>query len=101
MENQGFKKKGGLFSEFANKNKVVLERKKLEHLNERLEKEKNLINLNKNNEKNIKMNEYSPIRFKSDSEYSGMSMMNRAKDIIDKQHLFKLKEVYDKTGVFK
>ena len=113
MNNQkGFLKKGGLFTEFANKNIGVI------LMNKRNEKEKKLnesklSNLNKssNAQRNDTKNKSDCAVNKSldgtalgrmnlnKSEFDGrqLSHVDRAKKVINDNNLFKLKDVYMKS----
>ena len=113
MNNQkGFLKKGGLFTEFANKNIGVI------LMNKRNDKEKKLnemkLNLNKNINNNNNSQRSNDIRKKNDYivnksfEGIGLSKLNRneqfqlsnvdkAKKVINDNNLFKLKDVYMKS----
>jgi hypothetical protein len=45
--------------------------------------------------------DYSPIKKKEGTTYTGMSIIDRAKDIIERKHLFRIKEVFEKSGIMK
>ena len=114
---RGFRKKGGLFTEFANRNIGVIE------MNKRNDKEKKELKLSNNliQSANIKRTQtngstkskikdtgsntsknskYKIMRMKTEltSNNNATTCTERAKKVIEEKNLFKLKDVYERTS---